>query len=314
MKKNIVKIANLLIMIGNSFSTNGLLNGKMGMAIFLYHSSKITGDKAYHDIADQLIDEILEGLCSNMDLSFANGLSGIAFGINHLIEHEFIDADPNDLFIDFDDKIFPEFMRLSNSDLTKETPLFSYGLYLLERIKNQDVQPELEVLVTKSIEICKNTFERKIQLNDQSTLYINSVIYFLISLKKVGYSGNKINSLIENGLILLNESLAEIQNIDCDFYISGQLISSLDVSGLLKKDILDTLLQLLNTQTNKFEEKINISRLWQTMLYFPKCRFEIDKKDINIWIDERLDSILDYDPDILRQELLVMGLSVLKNK
>jgi len=52
------RIANVLLL-NASFTDNlGLLNGKMGIAIFFYQYARYTGNKVYEDYAGELIDEI----------------------------------------------------------------------------------------------------------------------------------------------------------------------------------------------------------------------------------------------------------------
>lgn len=87
------RIANVLLL-NASFTDNiGLLNGKMGISIFFYRYGRYTGNKIFTDYAGELIDEIYEEINTNTGLDFANGLTGIGWGIEYLVENRFIDAD-----------------------------------------------------------------------------------------------------------------------------------------------------------------------------------------------------------------------------
>ena len=100
----------ILMQIANGLSTNvqkltspGLLEGKMGVAIYLYLYSGYSGYTGCKHFADNLIDEVITGI-SERDISIATGLSGIGWGINHLMKERFIQGEDN-LLADFDECI-----------------------------------------------------------------------------------------------------------------------------------------------------------------------------------------------------------------
>ena len=86
----------ILMQIANCLSANvqklmnpGLLEGKMGVAVFLYHYARYSGRMTYSHFADNLIKEILKST-SRLQISFSSGLSGIGWGIDHLLKEDFI--------------------------------------------------------------------------------------------------------------------------------------------------------------------------------------------------------------------------------
>jgi len=95
MKDNtLMQIANVLSVNVQKLPSPGLLEGKMGVAIFLYHYARYSGRKAYAKLADNLMSEIIESM-SGHQISFASGLSGIGWGIKHLLKENFIEGDEN---------------------------------------------------------------------------------------------------------------------------------------------------------------------------------------------------------------------------
>ena len=89
----------ILMQIANGLSANvqkltspGLLEGKMGVAVFLYHYGRYSGKTSYFSLADHLIDEILDWISQSKKVSSA-GLSGIKCGITHLIKERFINIE-----------------------------------------------------------------------------------------------------------------------------------------------------------------------------------------------------------------------------
>ena len=83
----------------------GLLNGKMGMAIFFYYYARYTGNKWYDDFAGELLDEIFTNISQDMSITFESGLCGIGWGIVFLESQGYIEGDMDEVLQDLDSKI-----------------------------------------------------------------------------------------------------------------------------------------------------------------------------------------------------------------
>ena len=90
--QTLLQIANCLSINVQKLKYPGLLEGKMGVAVFLYHYARYSGIASFRDIADNLIDEIIDSI-SMSQMSFSNGLSGIGWGMKHLLKEQFIHSD-----------------------------------------------------------------------------------------------------------------------------------------------------------------------------------------------------------------------------
>ena len=100
----------ILMQIANGLSANvqrltgsGLLEGKLGIAIYLYRYARYSGYTGFKHFADNLIDEVITGI-SERDISFATGLSGIGWGINCLMQEQLIQGE-DDLLDSFNECI-----------------------------------------------------------------------------------------------------------------------------------------------------------------------------------------------------------------
>lgn len=82
-----------------------LASGKMGLAVFLYHYSRYTGNMLFADFAGELVGEVCESVYDGMALSLANGLSGIGWGLEYLAKNHFVEIDNNSVFEDINYKI-----------------------------------------------------------------------------------------------------------------------------------------------------------------------------------------------------------------
>ena len=97
----------ILRQIANGLSANvqrlnspGLLEGKTGVAVYLYHYARYSGDTGYSRLADSLLSEITTGI-SKRDISLSTGLSGVGWGISHLLKERLIE-DEDDLLASLD--------------------------------------------------------------------------------------------------------------------------------------------------------------------------------------------------------------------
>ena len=99
----LMQIANYLSANIQFLTGHGLLKGKMGVAVYLYHYARYSDFICYKHLADRLIDEVLSAI-SKQDISISIGLSGIGWGIKHLLKEQFVQTDDN-LLVDFDECI-----------------------------------------------------------------------------------------------------------------------------------------------------------------------------------------------------------------
>lgn len=119
----------------------GLLNGKMGISIYLFHLSEKTANPIYREHAEILIDDVYQGIGnSNVPLDFENGLAGIAWGFEHLVQNNFLEADTDEILIDLDDKIYQYITHHSTRAANFQNGLLGYGFYLLFRLKDKDLK------------------------------------------------------------------------------------------------------------------------------------------------------------------------------
>jgi len=136
-KDKILQRISRYLMLHSSFSYNiGLLNGKIGIAIFFYHYMKYSGRKIYSDFADELIHEIYKEIHVNMSLNFKDGLCGIAWGIEYLIKNNFIEGNPDEVLADLDKRIMEWDVRRI-TDYSLATGLNGIASYVISRFENR---------------------------------------------------------------------------------------------------------------------------------------------------------------------------------
>lgn len=98
----IQKLATYILLNAYSNNSSGLYNGRAGHSLALFEVSRFLHDEYLEDHAFELMQEAL--VCKSNDISFENGLSGIGYTLQYLIDNQFIDADFNIFFGDQQEK------------------------------------------------------------------------------------------------------------------------------------------------------------------------------------------------------------------
>lgn len=129
-------IINSLLLNASFIDNIGLMHGKMGISICFYHLARQTKNKIYEDYAGELIDEIYEEITANTSVDFENGLAGIGWGIEYLVQNGFIDADTDEVLEEFDNWIFKELIYNTPNDINLLNGIIGLGVYFLKRIQN----------------------------------------------------------------------------------------------------------------------------------------------------------------------------------
>jgi hypothetical protein len=279
------RIANVLLLNASFIDNPGLLNGKMGIAIFFYHYSRYTKNKIYEDYAGELVDEIYEEISTSTSVNFENGLTGIGWGIEYLVKNKFVQADTDEALVEIDTSVYRNslyrpFLLESGNDI------FGYGLYFLARLREYGNDNEnLNTLFKKQhliyltddcerILIQKKNLEFKIELLSIET--INSFAWFLIEMHRWGIFPLKVEKLFHS---LLQYFESHLQNTD-DTAGTAQLIKLIEsvVPCIRDVQIQDSYKEVLSKRdsNNKDKEASDIELVntfikenWQNLIYDP---------------------------------------------
>ena len=135
-EQDLRQIADMLLLNGTLTECPGLVNGKMGIAIFFFHYAKHTGIELYEDYAIDLINEMKSQLHNNSPADYKTGLAGIGVGIDYLITNRFLNDD-NDIFEDFDERMYRAVIYDPWDDFSLYDGITGYGRYWMRRLRKQ---------------------------------------------------------------------------------------------------------------------------------------------------------------------------------
>lgn len=111
----------------------GLFHGKMGIVLFFSHYARITQSEYYADLAGLLLDEIYEEIHQDLPINLENGLCGIGWGIEYLIQYDFMEGDTDKILAYIDRKVM-EINPLIIHDLSIRNGLAGIVFYVTARL------------------------------------------------------------------------------------------------------------------------------------------------------------------------------------
>ena len=86
--------------------TYGLMDGKLGIALFLFICSSITKDDKFGAYANDLLDDIFENTALLDALDFDTGLCGLSYGVKYLVTNGFVAPESMEVLTELDNHIF----------------------------------------------------------------------------------------------------------------------------------------------------------------------------------------------------------------
>lgn len=160
MNNHVIKLAQFIQQNGLTGTNHGLMHGDTGNSIFFYHLARETGNPDYEKIADDLLDKVFANLSSSGPVDFENGLAGIGWGIEYLVQNNFAKGDTDKILEEVDNKVFRVLNEESLSSFELTTGLTGYLFYLINRLKNkttpismaQRINRELLILTINKID------------------------------------------------------------------------------------------------------------------------------------------------------------------
>lgn len=207
------------LIINSAFLENtGLFHGKMGIVLFFFHYAHITQSKHYTDFASYLLDNIYEEIHVDLPINLENGLCGIGWGIEYLVQQGFMDGDTDEILADIDSKVM-EINPLYMSDLSFRHGLAGIVFYVTARLNAQRHHSKLPFNDMYLDLLRKAITHAKFSEEDEVPTDLKTSFYHVLK-------GDKINLSIPANLIhshLIIENLFEDTLLGLENGITGWL-------------------------------------------------------------------------------------------
>lgn len=185
MKERIEKFNGFVMSLDIEKIPIGLFSGKMGICIYFYHQARLTQNRKYEKFAEKLLDSIYRQVHTEMPIDIENGLAGICYGINYLIEENFVKGNVNSILKELDDRIFRSlnFNSLSNNSIIRIENIkliLGISFYFSMRLNNHNLDENERFIFENIIIKAINKIESTNEPDKFSEPYFFSLInYFL---------------------------------------------------------------------------------------------------------------------------------------
>jgi hypothetical protein len=170
------QIADALLLNGTLTKCPGLVQGKMGIAIFFFHYAHYTNNTLFAEYAWDVIGEMQNQLHANYRADYEKGIAGIGVGIDYLNRSGFLDIE-DDIFEDFDERMYRAVMYDGWFNFRLYEGLVGYGKYWMVR-SHQKSSSALECLMYIISQIEKQWTD--LSAEEQADIY-----YFLHEARKI---------------------------------------------------------------------------------------------------------------------------------
>src|SRR5690625_828336 len=193
-----------------SISNVGLLKGKMGICIYFFHLARETGENEFQELAEQLIDEVYEEVSNKqLPVNFENGLAGIAWGIEYLVQHNFVEADTDAVLSEVDDKIFRHLRTVEKLPFGISKGVVGFLISLLSRLKGKNIDAEdsnifiyKRLLIRLVNRLGRLAEERKLRLQEpllfDLTWDLPLSLILLAKIRAMNFYNSKIDRILEH--------------------------------------------------------------------------------------------------------------------
>ncbi len=114
----------------------GLINGKTGLGLAYFILSKYTKDPTLTDKGFDMFDAITEDITRINEINFSNGLSGIGWAIEWLVQNDFFEANTDEILEDVDNAIYKALMFAPDNNLSLGNGTLGKLLYFFKRMKS----------------------------------------------------------------------------------------------------------------------------------------------------------------------------------
>lgn len=284
-KKILKLVYEQIVSSADSTDSNGLLDGRMGMSMFLYdYSRKMNSDAAQH-VADNLVEKAWEYVhLTNLTYSFYHGRAGVAWALSELGRKGFLEIDDelNSYIIPTDAYVLKHQRAMIPVIIDIESELFITGIYMVSRcaIPGLDfcINYHWREYIIYYVDYAEGILYRKTGSNNvflpQMTLHLlNSILYYLAKIHPnkiyphktyplIKFIHKQISGLLSQSKIqdlITTRCLLDMINDDIPFEDMDRLDEQIAKSHVESEHLLDALAEaglysILYDNSSIFEE------------------------------------------------------------
>lgn len=234
-KAKLSEISDILLKNAGKVGPNiGTMGGKTGIALFFFYYAQLTMEEKHVDFAHQLISDIFEEINRDYTIhTFAGGLAGVGWMMEHLVQNDFVEADTDEILESLD----PFLYKAMTYDIEKGNYDFLHGavgtgIYFLSRTPKKDSLAHLRELVDHLDKLkheqpgIKGAFAWESVLDHEKGTKgynlslshgISSIIVFLGKLLEKGIYTEKVSTLLNGAVTYLLSNALDTEKFSSNF-------------------------------------------------------------------------------------------------
>lgn len=272
-------IANTLTLYAYHIENNGLLDGKSGVMLFLYRYAAHTDNDNYGNVAGNILDGIMK-ITLRMAPGFENGLAGVGWTISRLLSEDIVSGKPSEVLARIDDSVF---VRTESNDGN----ISGQAVYLAERLKDKSSSNVL----SRYIEGMLGYINHSMRHNNFTLRRVNSMLFFLVSVKDMPYVSDKIDHILSLMPHLYERMDVRLCNPCQDMYIHKMLLDLLGAGNPSLPFLSKGKPSCANDEVEMF-----LDTAWQEMIYFGRLHGSLPAPALlSRFLDEKMQSLRSLD-------------------
>lgn len=135
--------------VDGSFSNTIGMNGYMGKIISLFSLYQKTQETKWKSQAESLLNTVLEKCNRNSPLSYGEGLCGVGYGLEYLLQNHIVEGEADEVLSDIDTLVLNEINRRTLQGLNIDDGILGLAYYLYCRLHYRTESEEKVALTLK---------------------------------------------------------------------------------------------------------------------------------------------------------------------
>lgn len=157
-----------VVLHANDVPARGLFEGQMGIVLALSEYARARKLRPLKIAINFLLDQVLDNLSTEMPLDFANGLTGIGWGVEYLLQNKFQRGQGADICAAIDQKLMQQNI-LRQTDLSLEKGLEGWLHYIVAHLQGAQ-RSGRQVFDAKYLQDCAQVCRHLLMQNKSSPL------------------------------------------------------------------------------------------------------------------------------------------------
>jgi hypothetical protein len=125
----------------NTGDNYGLYRGRTGVCICHFLLSRLTGDQIYLEKAREILNTISDNIAATQELNFSDGLAGIGWGVEWLVQNNYVESNTDEVLEDIDNELYKSVVYAKSPDISLSNGTIGKIMYFYKRLLARNPNP-----------------------------------------------------------------------------------------------------------------------------------------------------------------------------